>query len=84
MNGVHLFTLAAILDNKCGSVAQRSSESKRATDIVFILRLIIAREMRFDPNEVSSATEDLQNALEHHYHGIKQFFQAVGLEKRSL
>jgi hypothetical protein len=82
VNGVHLLNLAAVLNSKCGSVPQRTSDSKRATDvqdILFILRLSIARGIRFDPNEVPKAVEDLQDALERHREGIKQLFQAVGL-----
>lgn len=84
VNGVHLLTLTAILNSKCGSVVQRSSESKRGTDlqdIIFILRLSIARGIRFDPNEVPKAVEELQDALERRREGVKQLFQAVGLGK---
>ena len=82
MNGVYLLTLAAILNSKCGCVPQRSSESKRNSDIqdiVFILLLATKRGMRFDLNEVPNATEDFQNALEQYREGAKQYFQAVGL-----
>jgi hypothetical protein len=82
VNGVYLLTLAAILNSKCGCVPQRSSDDKRSSDIqdiVFILLLAIKRGMRFDPNEVTNATEDLQNALEQYEEGVKQSFQAVGL-----
>jgi hypothetical protein len=82
VNGVRLLNLAAILNSKCGSVVQRSSESKRQTDtddIIFILLLAIDRGMHFDPDEVPNATEDLQNALEQYEEEVKQSFQAVGL-----
>ena len=82
VNGVYLLTLAAILNSKCGCMPQRSSDDKRSSDIqdiVFILLLAIKRGMRFDPNEVPNATEDLQNALEQYEEGVKQSFQAVGL-----
>jgi hypothetical protein len=82
VNGTRLLSLAAMLNSKCGAVAQRSKESKRETDaqdIVFILLLAIGRGMRFDPNQVPNAVEELQNALEHYNEGIKQLFQAVRL-----
>jgi hypothetical protein len=82
VNGVYLLTLAAILNSKCGCMPQRSSDDKRSSDIqdiVFILLLAIKRGIRFDPNEVPNATEDLQNALEQYEKGVKQSFQAVGL-----
>jgi hypothetical protein len=82
VNGVYLLTLAAILNSKCGCMPQRSSESKRISDIqdiIFILLLAIKRGMRFDLNEVPNATEDFQNALEQYREGAKQYFQAVGL-----
>jgi hypothetical protein len=82
VNGVHLLNLAALLNSKCGSVAQRSSESKRETDaqdIMFILLLAIERGMRFDPIEVPNATEDLQKALGQFEEEVKHFFQDVGL-----
>lgn len=68
--------------HKCGSVVQRSSESKRQTDtddIMFILLLAIDRGMRFDPDEVPNATEDRQNTLEQYGEEVKQSFKAVGL-----
>ena len=82
VNGVYLLTLAAILNSKCGSMPQRSSESKRISDIqdiIFVLLLAIKRGKRFDLNEVPNATEDFQNALEQYREGAKQCFQAVGL-----
>jgi hypothetical protein len=82
VNGVYLLTFAALLNSKCGCVPQRSSESKRQTDIqdiMFILLLAIDKGMRFDPNEVPNATEDLQNALMQYEEEIKQYFQATGL-----
>jgi hypothetical protein len=81
VNGVYLLTFAALLNSKCGCVPQRSSESKRQTDIqdiMFILLLAIDKGMRFDPNEVPNATEDLQNALMQYEEEIKQYFQAIG------
>jgi hypothetical protein len=82
MNGIRLLHPVTLLNSKCDAVIQRSSMSKRepdTDDITFILLLAIERGMRFDLDEVLSASEDLQNTLEHLREGIKQLFQAVGL-----
>jgi hypothetical protein len=82
VNGVYVLTFAAILNSKCLCLPERSSETKRESDlqdILFILLLAIKRGIRFDPNEVPNATKDFQNALEQYQEGVKQYFQAVGL-----
>ena len=81
-SGVRCLNLTSLLDSKCASMPQRTSQMKRDSDgldVVFIIRLLISKRQRLRPSDVPNANSEFQAWLSQYVDGSTALFREIGL-----